>query len=155
VKVVDSEFNIDEFLRRPLMASFTTLSESGPRETPVWFLWEDGALWIIASSGSGFPGRLAHDGRSAVGIVDFDLDRGFLQHLGLRGTACVVPMDASRRSRLVQRYLGCEDTWNPWFKHAVIERQNVLIRFVPETAVARDHSYFRHGDSSNKVRKAE
>jgi hypothetical protein len=94
MKVIDEQFNVDEFLTRPLMATLTTASNSGPCETPVWFLWEGGALWIIASLDSSFPGRLTHDGRSAIGIVDFDLDCGFLQHLGLRGTAYVMPMDS-------------------------------------------------------------
>jgi len=38
-----------------------------------------------------------------------------------------------------------------WFRDAVIEQQDILIKFIPETADARDHSYFRVGDSSNKV----
>lgn len=64
-----------------------------------------GAVWIIASSKSGFVKRLVRDERASLGIVDFDLKRGFLQHVGMRGVATVLPMEADRRTRLVTRYL--------------------------------------------------
>jgi catechol 2,3-dioxygenase-like lactoylglutathione lyase family enzyme len=153
MNIVEQDFDIEDLLSRPLCANLATFGDAGPCETPVWFLWEEGAIWIIARSKSSFAKRLLKDERAAVGIVDFDLKRGFLQHLGMRGAARVLPMDAERRSRLVARYLGSEDAWNSWFKGNVVEHQDVLIKFVPNTVVARDQSYFHHGDSSNKVEK--
>jgi hypothetical protein len=41
--------DLEEFLSRPLFAHLATASEEGPRESPVWFLGEDGAVWIIGS----------------------------------------------------------------------------------------------------------
>lgn len=149
--VIERDFDIEGFLSRPLFAHLATARKNGPCETPVWSLWEAGALWMIASSSSSFPKRLAQDGRAAIGIVDFDRERGFLQHLGLRGFAAIMPMDPDRRTRLVRRYLGSEDGWNPWLNESVIQLQDVLVRFIPETAVARDQSYFRKGDSAHKV----
>jgi hypothetical protein len=35
-------FALAEFLSRPLFAHLAHLSESGPRESPVWFLWDGG-----------------------------------------------------------------------------------------------------------------
>jgi nitroimidazol reductase NimA-like FMN-containing flavoprotein (pyridoxamine 5'-phosphate oxidase superfamily) len=153
MQFIEQDFDIKEFLRRPLFAHVATLGDCGPCETPVWFLWEDGALWIIASSASSLPKRLAKDERAAIGIVDFDLERGFLQHLGFRGVATVAPMDQGRRTRLVRRYLGHEDQWNLWFKESVVDRQDVLVKFIPDSAVARDQSYFRLGNASNKVKR--
>lgn len=72
--------------QRPLFAHLTTVSDGGPGESPVWFLWEDNTLWLIASDRSSYTVRLQKDTRAAVGIVDFDLARGFLQHVGMRGT---------------------------------------------------------------------
>jgi catechol 2,3-dioxygenase-like lactoylglutathione lyase family enzyme len=60
-------------------------------------------------------------------------------------------MDTDRRTRLVARYLGSEDAWDSCFKGNVIERQDILVKLVPDTVVARDQSYFRCGDPSNKV----
>jgi len=143
VKVLECDFDIDQFLTRPLFAHVASIGEHGPCESPVWFLWEDEVLWMIADSQSSFPKRLAADPRCAIGIVDFDLERGLLQHLGMRGAATVEPTDPGRLERFVARYIGPKETWNVRFKEQVIDRQDVMVRFVPETVVARDQSYFR------------
>jgi hypothetical protein len=153
VQVIEGDFDIDVFLAKPLLAHLATRDEAGVYETPAWFLWEKQALWIIASSSSSFPKRLQSDPRAAVGIVDFDLQRGFLRHLGLRGTATVQGVDLGLRTRLVCRYLGPEDTWNQWFCSTVVDRQDVLVNFMPTTAVARDQSYFRYGDDAHKAKE--
>jgi len=44
---------MDDVLKRPLFAHLATASEHGPRESPVWFLWEDDAIWIIGNSKTG------------------------------------------------------------------------------------------------------
>lgn len=31
---------LDDLLQRPLFAHLSTVHEDGPRESPVWFLWE-------------------------------------------------------------------------------------------------------------------
>jgi hypothetical protein len=77
-------FDLDKFLARPLFAHLATGSLEGPRESPVWFLWEDGAIWLIGTSSDGFPKRIANEARCALGFVDFDLGQGFLQHVGMR-----------------------------------------------------------------------
>jgi SAM-dependent methyltransferase len=151
MRVVERDFDIDTFLAKALIAHLATCGRAGASETPVWFLWEEEALWLIARSSSGFAKRLRDDRRAAIGVVDFDLERGYLRHLGFRGVATIEPMDVQRRTRLVTRYLGSEEQWNPWFREAVVDRQDVLIKFVPQTAVARDQSYFRHGDSKNRL----
>lgn len=143
MRVLERDFDIDAFLQRPLFAHLATIGEEGPCESPVWFLWEGAALWFIADEGSSFAKRLDKDARAAVGIIDFDLERGFLQHVGMRGTAHGLPMDRQRLRRLLERYVGPESEWDAWFKEHVIDRQNRMIRFTPSTVVARDQSYFR------------
>ncbi len=151
VQVLERDFDVDSFLARPLLAHLATSGEGGPCETPVWFLWEDGAIWMIAGSSSSFPKRLQHDPRAAIGIVDFDLERGVLRHLGLRGMATVEPVDVERRTRLIRRYLGSQEQWDPWFREAVIDRQDLMVKFIPQTAVARDQSYFRSRSGTNTI----
>ncbi len=143
--MLESDFDIDGFLARPLFAHLATLGESGPCDSPVWFLWELGALWIISDSKSSLPKRLMAEPRCAVNILDFDLERGFLQQVGMRGSASILASDGARLERLVCRYLGAKETWNPWFQGNVIARQDVLVRFEPATVVARDQSYFKNG----------
>jgi Pyridoxamine 5'-phosphate oxidase len=84
---------MDEFLARPLFAHLATASPDGPRESPVWFLWEDGALWIIASRvDDSFPARIERAARCAIGIVDFDRCTGKANHIGFRGRRRYAPL---------------------------------------------------------------
>ncbi|HEV7842921.1 MAG TPA: pyridoxamine 5'-phosphate oxidase family protein, partial [Pyrinomonadaceae bacterium] len=97
---------MEEILARPLFAHLATGSEDGPRESPIWFLWESEALWIIGNyQADSFPERIKHEPRCAVGVVDFDDSTGLVQHVGFRGRARLEPHDACRMKRLLSRYL--------------------------------------------------
>ncbi len=142
-------FDPQEVLRLPLMAILCTLSEDGaPRSAPCWYAWEDGALWMLSDAGASSARRLARDSRASVEIVDYDNPSGRLRHLGLRGTATVEPMDTDLFRRLLTRYLGAQDTWNPWFIENVAKidaPEGRLIRLVPDSTFSNDVSYFRTG----------
>lgn len=140
-----AEVDLDQFLERRLIAHLTTASDNGSRHSPVWFLWEEGSLWILANTTKrSFPDRIERDPRCAVGVVDFDPETGRLQHVGFRGRATVESLDPDRAERLLGRYFQTsKDEWN-------IERfgdpqewgdEMVFIRFRPETVVVRDQSY--------------
>lgn len=135
--------DLDEVLSRPLFAHLATASDAGPRESPVWFLWEDGALWILGNTRTDtFPARIRQEPRCAVGVVDFDLERGRVHHVGLRGHGAVVPFDRARAIRLLSRYLGPpQETWDPRFRQSLGDSENVIVRFEPGTVVVRDQSY--------------
>ena len=137
--------DLDEFLARPLFAHLATASPEGPRESPVWFLWEDDAVWIIGSRrDDSFPARVEAEPRCAVGIVDFDRASGRVHHVGIRGRAGVEPFDRGRGERLLRRYLGRDlTTWPARFRDTLDDAENVLVRVEPATVVARDVSYDR------------
>jgi hypothetical protein len=134
-------FNLDEFLKKPLFAHLSTISQEGPRESPVWFYWENKCIWIIGTpSSDSFPGRVEKNPECAIGIVDLDHTRGKVLHAGFRGRATVEPFDKEVATRLLARYLGSnEESWDPRFKG--LGDSNILIRFVPETVVVRDQSF--------------
>jgi hypothetical protein len=134
---------LEEVLSRPLFAHLATDSELGVRESPVWFLWEDEALWIIGNYETDtFPKRIELEPRCAIGIVDFDLLTGLVQHVGFRGRATVHPHDESRAKRLLSRYLGeNQEQWDTRFVEVLGDANFVFVRFEPETAVVRDQSY--------------
>jgi hypothetical protein len=141
---MDRDFDANEVLQLPLFAHLASGSPDGARESPVWFLWEDGELWLVGNRRDTFPKRLEADPRCAVGIVDFDLQRGWLRHVGIRGTASVMPLDPARLHRLLAKYLGADPArWNPQFKTAVIDRLDLMVRIAPTSIVARDQSYFK------------
>ncbi|HEX8173526.1 MAG TPA: pyridoxamine 5'-phosphate oxidase family protein [Pyrinomonadaceae bacterium] len=131
-----------EILARPLFAHLATYSDAGPRESPVWFLWEQEALWIIGNYRTdSFPKRIELEPRCAVGIVDYDGSTGLVQHVGFRGRAVLEPHDADRMKRLLSRYMGEIERWDERFVEILDDTDYIFIRFDPETVVVRDQSY--------------
>ncbi|MCF6138285.1 pyridoxamine 5'-phosphate oxidase family protein [Pseudalkalibacillus berkeleyi] len=143
MKIIEGNrsFDLNEFLKKPLFAHLSTMSEEGPRESPVWFYWEDECIWIIGTpSSDSFPKRIEEFPKCAIGIVDLDHTTGKVMHAGFRGKATVETFDVERAKRLLSRYLGTnEENWDPRFKG--LGDSNVLIRFEPETVVVRDQSF--------------
>ncbi|MDT5269054.1 MAG: hypothetical protein QOH49_1240 [Acidobacteriota bacterium] len=132
-----------DLLARPLFAHLATASEQDdPRESPVWFLWEEGALWIIGNYRTDtFLRRIEREPRCAVGVVDFDAATGLVQHVGFRGRARLTPHDPARMERLLSRYMGERARWDSRFVEILDDADYVFIRFEPETVVVRDQSY--------------
>jgi hypothetical protein len=138
----DARRLLSDMLARPLFAHLATVAESGPRESPVWFLWEDEALWIIGNEKTdSFPKRIELEPRCAVGIVDFDALSGLVQHVGFRGHGLREAHDRNRMTRLLTRYLGEVTGWDPRFVKILDDAEYIFIKFVPETAVVRDQSF--------------
>ena len=132
-----------EMMARPLFAHLATASERGPRESPVWFLWEDETIWIIGNRlTDSFPSRIEFEPRCAIGIVNFDVATGLVQHVGMRGTARLEPHDGERMVRLYNRYMGArQELWDSRFVEILGDEDYVFVRFTPESVVVRDQSY--------------
>ncbi len=142
-------FDPEEVLNLPLMANLATLAADGsPRNAPVWFQWEDDALWMLGSEKNASVTRIAADPRVAVEIVQFDNTGGVLRHLGFRGRATLEPMNPELFRRLLTRYLGAPETWNPWFIEEIARIEDPtgrLIRLAPDSTFTNDVSFFRTG----------
>jgi len=134
-------FDLGEFLSRPLFAHLAHSSENGPRESPVWFHWDGTALWIIG--GETFPANLKRDPRCAIGIVDWDLATGRCHHVGMRGTAEVLPYDPAMGRAIFRRYFGPDESdWDERFADIRDGSADLeLVRFTPDSVVVRDQSY--------------
>ena len=66
-----------------------------------------------------------------------------VEHVGVRGTATLEDRDLGRARALLETDCGPdEDAWDRVFEPDVSE-DKALIRFEPETVVARDHSHER------------
>jgi hypothetical protein len=140
------DFEIEDVLCKPLMAHLSTVEDGAPRESPVWFLWEDSCLWIFGTSKDSFVKRLQAEPKCAVGIVEYDLESGILKHVGIRGKAFLETCNKDRLMRFVAKYLG-EDkrNWNPWFLENVVDPLDAMIKVVPESIVAKNVSFFKTG----------
>ncbi|WP_059105285.1 pyridoxamine 5'-phosphate oxidase family protein [Shouchella shacheensis] len=146
MKIIDEKKTsrrlLEEILSRPLFAHLSTYHEEGPRESPVWFLWESESIWIIGNYHSdSFPERIERFPRCSIGIIDFSIDTGLVHHVGFRGSAHLVPQDGLRVKRLLSRYMGDEERWDPRFKAVPGDINWLFVKFNPETAVVRDQSY--------------
>jgi Pyridoxamine 5'-phosphate oxidase len=134
-------FDLEEFLSRPLYAHLAHNSDDGPRESPVWFHWDGTAIWIIG--GTSFPANLKRDPRCALGIVDWDPATGRSHHVGVRGTAEVLPFDGSMARMIFRRYFGVDEgDWDRRFDDVFTGEHGLeMVRITPETVVMRDQSY--------------
>lgn len=140
------DFEIEDVLCKPLMAHLATVDDGAPRDSPVWFLWEDSCLWIFGTSTDSFVKRLQAEPKCAVGIVEYDLEKGILKHVGIRGAASLASCDKDRLMRFVAQYLGRDkQNHNPWFIENVVDPLDVMIRVVPESIVAKNVSCFKTG----------
>jgi nitroimidazol reductase NimA-like FMN-containing flavoprotein (pyridoxamine 5'-phosphate oxidase superfamily) len=140
------DFEIEDVLCKPLMAHLSTVDDGAPRDSPVWFLWEDSCLWIFGTSKDSFVKRLQAEPKCAVGIVEYDLGKGILKHVGIRGTASIASFDKDRLIRFVAKYLGQDKrNWNPWFLENVVDPLDAMIRIIPESIVAKNVSFFKTG----------
>jgi nitroimidazol reductase NimA-like FMN-containing flavoprotein (pyridoxamine 5'-phosphate oxidase superfamily) len=145
MEIVENTLSVplDDFLDRPLFCFLgQTTADGQPRVSPLWYLWEGGRLWIIADTvEKSYTARVEQHPETAVAVVDFDVRTGRVEHVGMRGTAELTPLEADRANRLLRRYLG-EDTdeWDPGFVDLDDDRW-AFIEFRPETVVARDQSF--------------
>lgn len=145
MEIVDDTLpvDLDAFLDRPLFCFLATTDECRPRVSPLWYAWEEGAIWVVADTETkSYPDRVERNPDAAVAVVDFDPVVGRVQHVGMRGSATLEPFDEARANRLFRRYLGDDDSaWDERFTGPWDERRWRFIRFEPETVVARDQSY--------------
>lgn len=140
------DFELDLVLKKPLMAHLSTVEMGEPRDSPVWFVWEEECVWIFGTIGDSFVKRLKQEPICALGIVDFDLDKGVLKHVGIRGTALLNNVDHDRLFRFVSKYLGeNQEKRNEWFVKNIVDPLDVMIRITAKSIVAKDVSYFKTG----------
>jgi Pyridoxamine 5'-phosphate oxidase len=142
-QMADRSFEIDEFLSRPLTARVAT---NGPTVRPVWFLWEDGAFWILTGPWARLLSRVREDPALALVVDECDLSTGRVRQVIARGSAEVLAFDVPRGRRKLARYLGADEGgWDQRFRRYLhedpAEKGTAWLRLRPSSLVARDLSY--------------
>ncbi|MDX3588819.1 pyridoxamine 5'-phosphate oxidase family protein [Streptomyces europaeiscabiei] len=138
-----SSFDVDTFLQQPLTARIAT---SGPTVRPVWFLWEDGAFWVLTGPWARLFDRVKNDPRVALVVDECDLVTGRVQQVIARGQAELVPFDVPRGRRKLTRYLGADEAlWDARFVRYLHddpgERGTRWLRLTPASLTVQDLSY--------------
>lgn len=80
---------VDAFLAEERTCRVATVGPQGPHNTPLWYAWHDGALWLTSLSRSQRWTDMMRDPRVAV-VVDAGHDYGELRGVELRGRVEVV-----------------------------------------------------------------
>lgn len=139
----EPDFDVADFLARPLTARVAT---NGPTVRPTWFLWEEGAFWIITGSWAKLPGRVRADPAISLVIDECDLATGVVRQVTARGDAEIVPFDAPRGRRKLSRYLGPDESrWDPRFQRVVrddpVSGGTLWLRLRPASLTSKDLSF--------------
>ncbi|MDT0345186.1 pyridoxamine 5'-phosphate oxidase family protein [Streptomyces litchfieldiae] len=139
------KFDVDAFLAQPLTARVAT---GGPRPTvrPTWFLWEDGAFWILTGPWARLLGHVRTAPAIALVVDVCEPATGLVRQVIANGRAEVLPFDVPRGRRKLSRYLGPdEDAWDERFRHYLYEDParigTIWLRLRPDSLVAKDLSY--------------
>jgi hypothetical protein len=136
-------FDMDAFLRQPLTARLAT---NGPTVRPVWFLWEDGAFWILTGTWARLYDRVRADPAVALVVDECDLATGLVRQVIARGRAELVPFDVERGRRKLVRYLGADEAlWDERFVRYLYDdparRGTAWLRLEPTSLKAADLSF--------------
>lgn len=136
-KMTPSE--IETFLVPPRHAIVATNTIDGPPQvSPVWYLYEDGRLYISAGVNTAKYHNLHRDPRISVCI-----DGGYPDYrtVTFYGTATLMPPDDPRqeamRWRIIRRYYDTETEAQRYYT-TVREKPSVLIVVTPEKILTQD-----------------
>ena len=131
------------------------MATNGPTVRPTWYLWQDGAFWILTGSWSKLVERVHADPAVAITIDVCDVETGETKQLIAGGAAAVLPFDVPRGRRLLSRYLGSDEPrWDARFREYLhrdpADLGTVWVRVAPSFLRASDLSYdvSRDGDST-------
>ena len=136
-------FDVDRFLARPLTARVAT---NGPTVRPTWYLWEDGAFWILTGPWARLLDHVRKDPAVALTVDVADVTTGETLQVIASGEAEVVPFDVVRGHRKLVRYLGPDESrWDERFQHYLrddpAERGTRWLVLRPTRMIAVDLSY--------------
>jgi PPOX class probable F420-dependent enzyme len=127
---------IEAFLAEPNLARFATISRNGyPHVVPVWFLWEDGAVWISAYRSTRKAKHLLTDRRCAL-VVDVKKAEHGVTGVLFEGEAELFEADQPKvRQRIEQiylKYLGPEGILDKDPQDWLASPENMLIKLTPK-----------------------
>ena len=133
----DARPDMEIFLDRPLLARLGTanLQTGQPHVTPVWFLWEDGSLWISVYSSTRKGRELLANPRCSV-VIDVDESGLSLRAVLCEGTAELLagPTDFTTAmfTRIYSRYLGPDGVLAADPQEWIHSPENLLVKLTPE-----------------------
>ena len=129
--------DLETFLSRPLLARLGTANpQTGqPHVTPVWYLWEEGTLWISVFRSTRKGRELLANPRCSV-VIDVDESGLSLRAALFEGTADLLtgPNDFNTEmfTRIYTRYLGPDGVLATDPQEWIHSPENLLVKLTPE-----------------------
>lgn len=130
---------VDEFLSERRHAIFATNHKGGPPQlSPVWYIWEDGALHVSTSARSLKARHVETDN-----LVTACIDGGWgdYRYVAMSGEVTVVPSgsDSQRemRWRIIRKYHDSDESAQAYFD-ASAEEESVILVLRPSRIIYRD-----------------
>ena len=130
---------LDEFLSEPRHAIFATNHTGRPPQlSPVWYVWEDGILYVSTSANSLKARDIAQDAQVSVCV---DGGWGDYRYAAMTGVVEVVPYGTERqremRYRIIRKYHDSDESAQAYFD-ASASQENILIVLRPSRVVYKD-----------------
>jgi PPOX class probable F420-dependent enzyme len=131
---------IQEFLSRPILARLATASPAAqPHVVPVWFLWEDGFIWVSSYRSTRKITDLKRNPKCAI-VIDIEQAEGQMAAVTIEGYAELVNTPKSetraRIERVYAKYLGPEGVLAPDPQSWLDSEENLLIKITPKRVKA-------------------
>ncbi|CAM3933166.1 pyridoxamine 5'-phosphate oxidase family protein [Alkalicoccus chagannorensis] len=137
----ETKILMEDILSRKVTAHLATVEDGLPKDSPVWFLWDGEAVWVIGHSVENtFTHRIRREPSCALGVVDFNPEDGTFLHVGIRGKGELLPHREDLVHQLFDKYMG-EEPWDDRFTRIQGDASWMMIRITPGTVVVRDQSY--------------
>jgi PPOX class probable F420-dependent enzyme len=131
---------VDEFLQEPRFAVIGTIRRKGtPQLTPVWFLYENGRVYVSMSTNSAKYRNLTRDPRVCICISASHPDaRAVIIH----GAVELFPAESAWSDdvqwRLTRRYYNSDKEAQTFLDSIPAEAQSALVSIAPDKIIAED-----------------
>lgn len=133
---------VEKFLQEPRHAVFATNRRDGPPQlTTVWFLYEQGLLYVAMSQNSAKYKNIRRDPRVGICIPGVHPDaRGVMMY----GVAELFPEGTEQFNdinwRLVRRYYDSDEAARNYLDAVSTDHDGVLAVIRPDRVIAQDHN---------------
>lgn len=135
-----SQAQIEEFLQAPRFAIVGTNRVNGPPQlTPVWYLYENGRIYVMMLVNSAKYRNLRRDPRTGICIAGENPDaRGVM----IYGTVELILEDSAWRDeirwRLVRRYYDSDEEAQSFIDTIPTGEEKALAVVTPDKVIAQD-----------------
>ncbi len=132
---------IEAVLAEPVLARLATTNPKTmqPHVVPVWFMWENGCVWISSFVSTRKIRELKHNPRGAV-LIESKQEGGKLTAVLLEGEVELMSEPRQQVSEIARRiyirYLGLDGVQEPDPQSWLNDPENLLIKLTPTKVIS-------------------